>query len=69
MIVGTDSTGISLTEPGTEFVIRNMGTEKKEDIGKTGKIKRTIYPRMGRKCHAGHSRRTRKLRFLCNSFR
>ena len=34
-----------------------MGIEKKER-GIEEKIKRSVYPWMRRKCHAGHSRKT-----------
>ena len=55
--MGIDSAEISLTDPSAQYVIRDMGIEKKER-GIEKKIKRNVYPGMRRKCHAGHSRKT-----------
>ena len=46
---------VRLTEPNTQYVIRNVGVEKK--VMKVNQ--RNAYSRMRRKCHAVHSRRMR----------
>lgn len=54
-VLNIDSAMICLTEPNTQYVIRNMGEEKK--VIKVNQ--RNVYSRMRRKCHAAHSRRMR----------
>jgi len=46
---------IGLTEPNTQYVIRNMGVEKK--VIKVNQ--RNVYSRMRRNCYAVHSGRMR----------